>query len=83
MKPRLPKACGKGAGFTWARKVDGGVVTWFLYRRDHRKRVHQAQVQFGECAETYKVAQALRNARRRLRDQVDEIDLRAMERGIA
>lgn len=80
MKPRLPKACGKGSGFTWARKVDGGVVTWFLYRRDHRKKVHQCVLQLGESASTRYAADELRRKKRQLRDQVDEIDLRAMER---
>lgn len=78
MKPRTPKPCGKGAGLTWSRRVDAGVVTWFLFRRDHRKRVHQAQVQLGETTTAHYAALVLRNARLRLRDQVDEIDLRAM-----
>jgi hypothetical protein len=80
MKLRTPKTCGKGSGLTWARRVDAGVVTWSLFRRDHRRAVHQFQVQLGICADAGYAAHLLRNARRRLRDQVDEIDLRAMER---
>ena len=74
---KLPQ---KREGFSWGRRYDGGVVRWTLFRRDHRRAVHQSVVTFGESADPWTVARTLRASKRRLRDQVDEIDLAAMER---
>ena len=78
MRPRPPKHPAKAAGFTWGRRIDGGLITWRLFRRDHSRKIHEYQVQVGESADASYTAHLLRLARRRLRDQVDTVDLRAM-----
>lgn len=71
---KLPQ---KRVGFSWGRRAEGGVVRWTLFRRDYRLAVHQSVLVFGESADPWTVARQLRAAKRRLRDQVDEIDLAA------
>lgn len=74
---RAPK---ETIGFAWGRfpTVDGSAVTWRLYRRDHRRALHVHVLTFFACADRSEVAAHLREARRVLRDKVDEIDLVAM-----
>lgn len=79
MKERPDKFPGKGDGLTWGRRTDAGVVTWRLFRRDRRRAIHQAQVQLGISAGASYAAHQLRIVKRRLRDTVDEIDLKLME----
>jgi hypothetical protein len=76
MIKRKPNKRPTGAGFSWGRKTEAGVTRWLLFRRDHARKVHQSVVEFGESADPWTVARTLRAAKKRLRDQVDEIDLR-------
>lgn len=74
---RAPK---RKRGLCWGRTPndDGTVVTWQLFRRDHRGALHMSSLQFTYAEPRAYIAQRLRNARRKLRDRVDEIDLAAM-----
>jgi hypothetical protein len=72
---------GKGHGLTWARfpTVDGSAVIYRLWRRDNNRKPHQVEKAFFTDAEPAHIARVLRQAKRKLRDRVDEIDLEAME----
>ncbi|MFB8927087.1 hypothetical protein QSH46_013320 [Xanthomonas arboricola pv. juglandis] len=74
---RAPK---RKRGLCWGRTPDDStsVVTWQLFRRDHRGAIHMSTLQFTYAEPRAYIAQRLRNARRKLRDRVDEIDLAAM-----
>jgi len=68
--------------FSWGRIVhESGAVTYRLFRRDRRNRVHMAIVVFQPGDSCRWRAQLLRRKYRDLRDQVDEVDLALM--GIA
>lgn len=79
MKEKPDKLPSKGFGLTWGRRTESGLVTWRLFRRDRRRLVHQFTVQLGISADASFAARQLRIAKRRLRDQVDEVDLKLME----
>ncbi|OBR79100.1 hypothetical protein A7D35_01260 [Xanthomonas arboricola] len=74
---RAPK---RKRGLCWGRTPDDNrtVVTWQLFRRDHRGALHMSSLPFTYAEPRAHIAQRLRNARRQLRDRVDEIDLAAM-----
>ncbi|WP_372382166.1 hypothetical protein ACCQ12_15430 [Xanthomonas sp. NCPPB 1068] len=74
---RTPK---RKRGLCWGRAPNdnGTVVTWQLFRRDHRGAIHMSSLQFTNAEPRAYIAQRLRNACRNLRDRVDEIDLAAM-----
>lgn len=74
------RAPGKGHGLTWARfpTVDGSAVIYRLWRRDHNRKPHQIEKAFFTDAEPAHIARVLRQAKRKLRDDVDHIDLKAM-----
>ncbi|CAD1792737.1 hypothetical protein AE929_09555 [Xanthomonas arboricola] len=74
---RAPK---RKRGLCWGRTSDEStsVVRWQLFRRDHRGALHTSTLQFTYAEPRAYIAQRLRNARRKLRDRVDEIDLAAM-----
>jgi hypothetical protein len=78
MKPRPDKLPAKRAGLSWGRRTDGGLVTWRLFRRDYRNAVHACQVTLDVLSDARYAAHQLRMAKRRLRDLVDEIDLRRL-----
>ena len=64
--------------FSYARiPVSGGVV-YRLFRRDQDHVLHAELLSFHPDCERRLIARDLRKARRRLRDRVDEIDLRIM-----
>lgn len=68
-------------GLSWGRfpTVDGSAVTYRLWRRDHTGKLHtQERTFFTESPPAY-IAKVLRQAKRQLRDAVDEIDLAALE----
>lgn len=71
----------KRDGFSWARiPQDSGGVLYRLYRRDMRGVLHVELLPFSsdwECCRCV-VARRLREARHRLRDTVDDIDLEIM-----
>ena len=65
--------------FSYARiPMDGGGVTYRLFRRDMRRALHAELCNFKPDCERRLIAQQLRKARRRLRETVDEIDLEIM-----
>ncbi len=63
--------------FSWGRVVDDKTVTWRLFRRDHRRRVHMSSIGFSRNTDRRTMAGALWHARIALRNRVDEIDLQA------
>lgn len=67
--------------FSYARvPLDGGGVVYRLFRRDQNRVLHAEMLTFhsdGECCRCV-VARRLREARHRLRDTVDDIDLEIM-----
>lgn len=67
-------------GFAWGRVLtdDANLVTYRLFRRDHKNALHSHAVSVFSHTERKVLAGQLRRARRHLRDLVDEIDLRAM-----
>jgi hypothetical protein len=72
----------KGRHFAWSRKVemDGALITYRLWRRDHLRKLHQVGRQYDSAiAPRRMIACDLRISRKLLRDRVDEIDLAAME----
>ena len=74
MTRRAPK---KQQGFSWGRFPLGeGIVAYRLFRRDFRGVVHMLAVDFRAGMARAELARRLRVARRALRDQVDEIELR-------
>lgn len=78
MKHRQPKPA---RGFSWARLPEyptEGDVTWRLFRRDHRGKLHMSSLTFTAGTDRRAIASALRRARHQLRDRVDEVDLLAM-----
>lgn len=73
-----------GRQFAWSRKVemDGALITYRLWRRDHLRKLYQSRLQYiAAVATRTMIARDLLIARKALRDRVDEIDLAAM--GIA
>lgn len=77
----------RNGGFSWGRFVrDQGpwlppVVTYRLFRRDHRGLLHMHELGYQKGESRQRIAADVRAARHKLRDRVDEIDLAAM--GIA
>lgn len=67
-------------GFSWGRfpTDDGTLVTYRLYRRDHKRALHTHVLTFFDTDTPTYIAGHLRRARKDLRDRVDEIDLAAM-----
>lgn len=62
--------------FTWS-KIDGdGVVTYRLFRRSLHRRVHMHTDTFPTTMPKGEIARRLKAMRRRLLDEVDEVDLR-------
>lgn len=57
---------------TWSRRAYEDGMQWTLWRRDHRRALHMRLVMGSPCD--------IRKAWQELRDFVDEIDLRAMEK---
>ena len=74
---RAPK---RNGGFSWGRvpAAGGSIVTWRLFRRDHRRALHMREVTFSAGDTRAHIARQLRRACHQLRDHVDEIDLAAM-----
>jgi hypothetical protein len=74
---RPPK---RNDGFSWGRYPDDatGQVIYRLWRRDHRGALHMSQLVLEPWAPMGVFASQLRTACHGLRDQVDEIDLRAL-----
>lgn len=68
-------------GLSWGRHpaADGMSVEYRLWRRDHTGVVHLNRQVFAANTDPAHIARALRQAKRELRDRVDEIDLEAME----
>jgi len=75
---RAPK---RNWGLSWGRfpTDDGSAVVYRIFRRDHAGRLHLEVRTFFTDAEPAHIARALRQAKRQLRDRVDEIDLAALE----
>lgn len=74
---RAPK---RNEGQSWGRiPVGPGEVLYRIFRRDHAGRLHFEEHRFHIDAEPAHIARVLRQAKRQLRDRVDEIDLEAME----
>lgn len=81
LEPRRPR---KDRDVTWSRAhTTAGMIRWTFWRRDRRNAVHMLDVALTldelEAARSGIVFATLRASRRRLRDFVDEIDLRHME----
>ncbi len=74
LRGRTPK---KTAGFSWGRVVTDGAVAYRLFRRDQRGALHWFLRTF-EGTDRAAMADELKRARRLLRDQVDEVDLKFM-----
>jgi len=74
---RAPK---RNGGFSWGRYPmgDSGVIAYRLFRRDLTGAVHFEGLDFYPQDKRRDVALALRAACHRLRDRVDELDLRAL-----
>ena len=68
-------------GLSWGRHPtpSGESVEYRLWRRDHTGTVHLNRQVFLTETNPSDIARALRQAKRKLRDDVDEIDLEAME----
>lgn len=65
--------------FSYARiPQEGGGVIYRLYRRDLNRVLHAELLPFHPDCSRRQIARYLRQARHRLRDRVDEIDLRIM-----
>lgn len=78
----LTKRVPRGRGFAWGRfpSVDhlGNCVgvQYRLFRRDHRGITHMEPITFYRACDRATIAQQVRQACHRLRNKVDEIDLR-------
>lgn len=68
-------------GLSWGRHptADGMSVEYRLWRRDYTGKVHLEKREFLIGTDPAQIASVLRQAKRKLRDDVDEIDLEAME----
>jgi hypothetical protein len=79
-RPLTRKSPTKSEGFSWGRfpMGDTGVVSYRLFRRDHRGSLHMRRLDFNRTHTRADIARALKRARKALRDKVDEIDLEAM-----
>ncbi|MDT3468653.1 hypothetical protein [Stenotrophomonas maltophilia] len=77
---RLPK---RTEGFAWGRSINkvlgGPVLTWRLYRRDHRRTLLMHVLTYFAHEDRAVIAGHLRRARRHLRDKVGDLDLVAIE----
>jgi hypothetical protein len=79
LQTRRPR---KDRGTTWSRSLRNGVVTWSLWRRDHRGALHMRTVSLhieNVRGDSPSLRKLLRVTWRELRDFVDEIDLALME----
>lgn len=82
MTPRraLPRRPSKDHDVTWSRSFRNGLITWTLWRRDHRRAIHFRIVSVTELdienREPGSIKAKLRRAWHELRDFVDEIDLK-------
>ncbi|QDL27893.1 hypothetical protein [Stenotrophomonas maltophilia] len=69
-------------GFALGRSIDkvlgGHVLTYSLYRRDHRRVLHMHVQTFFAHEDRAVIAGHLRRAHRYLRDKVEDIDLVAL-----
>lgn len=74
---RAPK---RNWGLSWGRFMDanGLEVIYRIFRRDHTGRLHFVEHKFFVETNPSDIARALRMAKRKLRDDVDQIDLKAM-----
>ncbi|HDS1087117.1 hypothetical protein [Stenotrophomonas maltophilia] len=72
---RLPK---RTEGFAWGRSIDkvlgGPVLTWRLYRGDHRRTLLMHVLTFFAHEDRAVIAGHLRRAHRSVRDKVDDVD---------
>ena len=75
---RAPK---RNEGQSWGRFLifERQEVIYRIFRRDHTGRLHCEEHRFFVETDPKQIARALRQAKRQLRDRVDEIDLEAME----
>ena len=75
---RAPK---RNWGLSWGRipTPSGESVEYRLWRRDHTGMVHLNRQVFLTETNPSDIARALRQAKRKLRDDVDEIGLTALE----
>jgi hypothetical protein len=74
LRHRLPAKAKRG--LSWGRSPrDDGSVLYRLFRRDASNRVHQFCVVISPGERIEFIRAQLRDACRRIRDQVDEIDL--------
>jgi hypothetical protein len=71
----------KRNGFSWFRTPVGesGQIQYRLFRRDCHNALHISALNVHASQPPRIVAQALRIAKRQLRDKVDEIDLQHLE----
>ncbi len=68
-------------GLSWGRtaRADDGSLVYSLFRRDARNRLHYFVVVLSAERSAIDARRLLRDSCRRLRDQVDEVDLRVLE----
>lgn len=68
----------RNGGFSWGRfpMEDGGPICYRLFRRDDDGARHMLAFNFPAQEDRQAMAGVLKRARRELRDQVDEIDLK-------
>lgn len=68
-------------GLSWGRVLlaGGAVVSYRLFRRDATGRLHPRFLAFTAADSRSAIARELRVAKRKLRDQVDAIDLTWLE----
>ncbi len=67
-----------GRNTAWTRKVemDGSLVTYRLFRRDMRGKLHQSMLQYlTKNAKRSMIASDLRRVKKLLRGKIDEIDI--------
>lgn len=76
LKDRRPR---KDRDVTWSRRRKNVAVFWTFWRRDSRNVLHSLSRAFLECEDVSLIANDLLEAKRELRNFVDEIDLEAME----
>lgn len=78
-RPVTRRAPKRNGGFSWGRfpMGDTGIVCYRLFRRDLTGAIHIENLHFYPQDQRRDVALALRDARHRLRDRVDAIDLAA------
>lgn len=80
MKVGATKQPKKTRGFSWRRgySTETGVTGWRLFRWDCHGKLHGAELYAMPEAPRWQQAQQLRLHHHQLRDEVDEIDLKAL-----